>query len=195
VGVASGADLVTLAALVALATITVVCGRRAHDTLAPRAAVAHARLLDDLELPIRLPNVNVTDSAGHHEPLLDRMRKSKAVVAFYAPWCGPCQKELPYLSRFLGLHVDLFVVVSADEDIEATRRQLSNLGLTDLSFFVDETRELTRQGHVTALPTTFLVTRQGAVLARTRGYSLSELFLLKRRVAPGDSDFATPEGP
>jgi len=189
----AGADLVTLVLLVTLAVIIMVCGRRARGTLAPRSAVANSQILDDLELPLRLPNAPVVDPSGHRAPLLDRMKKPRAAVAFYAPWCGPCQKELPQLSKFLGPHVDIFVVVSADEDLEATRRQLANLGLGDLGFFVDETQQFTREGRVTALPTTFLVTRQGAVLARTKGYSMSELFLLKRRVAPGDENFAMPE--
>jgi hypothetical protein len=74
------------------------------------------------------------------------------------------------------------LVVSGDEELEPTRRQLANLGLTEKGFYVDVNGDLTREGRVTALPTTFLVTAQGAVVQRARGFSHTWLWQLKRKL-------------
>ncbi|HVJ89074.1 MAG TPA: TlpA disulfide reductase family protein, partial [Labilithrix sp.] len=106
------------------------------------------------------------------------MKNPRAAVAFYAPWCGPCQEELPALSRMIGPSAELFVVVSADEDLEHTRRQLANIGLSHLGLFVDTTGALAREGRVTALPTSFAISKRGIVLARAKGYSFDGLYRL-----------------
>ena len=62
-------------------------------------------------------------------------------------------------------------MVSKDENVENTRRQLADLGLGQVGFYVDTTERLFREGRVSALPTTFLITRSGTVLARGAGFS------------------------
>jgi thiol-disulfide isomerase/thioredoxin len=185
-------DVLWLIVLAALALLVLGFGRYARLALQPRSAIENAQLLDQLDQPTRLPNAPVRDDEGRRGLLFDRMKTPHAIVAFYAPWCGPCQRELPYLVREIRPHADVLVVVSADEDVEATRRQLGNLGLADLGFFVDESRQLQHEARVTALPTTFLVSHQGAVLDRTMGYSQLELLRLRRKVDKNVADVATP---
>jgi thiol-disulfide isomerase/thioredoxin len=151
--------------------------------------VQESELFDDLDVPARLPNASVADQNGQIAPLWDRFTRPRSAVGFYAAWCGPCQKELPQLARQIGDRADVVIVVSADEDLEHTRRQLANLGLSKLGFVVDVTGQLTRDAHVSALPTTFLVTRQGGVIMRTRGYSMMALMRLVRKAAPDDRRF------
>jgi thiol-disulfide isomerase/thioredoxin len=110
------------------------------------------------------------------------MTKSRAAVAFYAPWCGPCQQELPVLSRTLGKSAELLIVIAKDEDVEHTKRQLANIGLRDVRLYVDITGALAKEGRVTALPTTFAVSKRGAVLARTKGYSFGSMYQLAKKV-------------
>ena len=189
---AEGGDVLSLVVLAALALLVLGFGRYSRLGLPPRSAIENAQLLDELDQPTRLPNAPVRDDAGRRGLLFDRMTTPRAIVAFYAPWCGPCQHELPHLAREIRPLADVLVVVSADEDVEATRRQLGNLGLSDLGFLVDESRRLEHEARVTALPTTFLVSRQGAVLDRTMGYSELELLRLKRKVDKNAADVATP---
>lgn len=183
---ATRSDLVAAAALVILAMLSVSIGRRARSSLAPRSAVENARVLNELELPPRLPNAPVIDASGATASLLDRMKNPRAVVAFYAPWCGPCQEELPELARVLGSSAEIFVVVSADEDREHTSRQLANIGLSHLGFYVDATGALARDGGVTALPTTFVITKRGQVLARSKGFSYGGLFRIAKKLGIRD---------
>ena len=184
---ATRSDVAAVVCLSLLAALVVMTGRRAACAVQPRSAVELAGVLDDLELPSRLPNAPLKDNSGKNVFLYDCMHGPRAVVAFYAEWCGPCQKELPQLVEQLNNRAEILVVVSADEDIEATRRALANLELARLGFLVDVSGQLQKEGRVTALPTTFLLTRTVAVLARTRGFSYMEVFRLARRVK-GDQD-------
>jgi thiol-disulfide isomerase/thioredoxin len=184
---ATKSDFVAAAALVILAMLSVSVGRKARTSLAPRSAVENARLLDDLELPPRLPNAPVIDATGTTAPLLDRMKNPRAAIAFYAPWCAPCQEELPELARKLGSSAEIFIVVSEEEDREHTTRQLANIGLSHLAFYVDGTGALAREGRVTALPTTFVISKRGQVLARAKGYSYGGLRRIEKKLGIEDS--------
>jgi cytochrome c biogenesis protein CcmG, thiol:disulfide interchange protein DsbE len=184
---ATQADALVLVGLLLLGATAVLAGRRARLTFRPRAAVEIADSLDALDVPTRLPNASLVDDAsGVQVPLRERVHKPRGVVAFYAPWCGPCQKELPLLAEELGPYADILVVVSADEDRAYARRELANLGLSKLGFFVDQSGLLQSEARVKALPTTFLITNAGAVLSRTVGYSAMGLFQMKRKAAPDD---------
>ena len=182
----SRGDALAFAAMTALAIAVVVTGRIERSHLRPRAALEATAMITDLDVPRRLPNVALTDGFGEPRsiPLWQRVHRPRAVVTFYAPWCGPCQRELPALHRTLGEHADILVVVSADEDLEECKRKLANLGLEELGFLVDTTGELTRAASVTALPTAFAITPTGAVLGRSRGFSYYDLARLSHLVAP-----------
>ena len=179
---ATGADTGAVAMLLVLAAATVASGREAATALEPRSALQVHRMLDELELPIRLPDAPLLGESGDRDTLLARIHEPRATVAFYAPWCGPCQKELPQLVASLGDEAQLLVVVSRDESREETRRQLSNIGLAEVAFYVDESGRLFQEGRVTSLPTTFLVNRGGGVLARGAGYSQLAIQKMQRRL-------------
>jgi thiol-disulfide isomerase/thioredoxin len=189
-------DVRWVAAVVGLAIATVVSGRYARLGLRPRAAAEVARMLDGLEQPSGLPDAPLAEPSGATETLFARTRGRRAIVAFYAPWCGPCQKELPMLAQTLKSEdAQLLVVISQSEDLEDTRRQLTNLGLGDLDLYTDVSGRLFEEAHVVALPSTFLITGRGAVIARAAGYSplAIRLMLSKASAARRHSDTA-PDG-
>jgi thiol-disulfide isomerase/thioredoxin len=100
------------------------------------------------------------------------------LLSFFASWCGPCQKEMPFLIqldrmyREQGLRV---VAVSIDQEpaaIEKARQQVHTAGaaypvLSDRFNFVAR-RYL---GEKAPLPSVFLVGRDGNVRRIERGYT------------------------
>jgi thiol-disulfide isomerase/thioredoxin len=182
------ADLLYAASVVALAVLAVASGRVAARHLSPEGAAAASRLLDELELPGALPNAEVTRDDGVPTRFHELTREPRTIVTFYAPWCGPCQEELPVLVGGTSRHPHrLVVVVGADEEPREVRRKLDNLGLRDLRYYVDTDGQVQAAGRVTGLPTTFLLGRGGRVLERVVGYSPVRLSMLVHRATDGDA--------
>ncbi len=191
---ATRADVAYGLAVLALAVLSIASGNTAARHLSPEGAQKTSALLDELELPRTLPNAPLVRNDGALTRLWDATPERRTLVAFYAPWCGPCQEELPILvAGTREKPAQLLVVVGADEDPAEVRRQLANLGLTDLSYHFDSTRALESGGRVSALPTTFLVGPKGRVLERIVGYSGFRLHTLVWK-ATQQADFPVSDG-
>ena len=186
------ADLLYGACAIALAALSVWSGRAAAHHLSPAGARSASQLLDELELPRALPNAAVIRDDGLTTRFHELTRESRTIVTFYAPWCAPCQEELPILVRGTSRHpARLVVMVAADEEAREVRRKLDNLGLKDLRYYVDTGGQVQAGGRVTALPTTFLLGRAGRVLERVVGNSQFRLYMLMSK-AVSDGDGAMP---
>jgi thiol-disulfide isomerase/thioredoxin len=190
---ATKADVAYCIAVLALTALALWCGRRAGAHLSPSGARSVSQLLDKLELPRVLPNARLVRDDGTESRLWDIATEPRTIVTFYAPWCAPCQDEVPALARSTaGKAVQLVVVVGPDEDPAEVRKQIDNLGFKDLRFHVDAGRELEVGGRVTALPTTFLIGHMGAVRERIVGYSEFRVQMMLYRLNSGEP--VTPDG-
>jgi len=100
------------------------------------------------------------------------------LISFFASWCGPCQKELPFLVqldrmyRDRGLRVVSITIDRDEAGVEAARRQVAAAKavhpvLWDRSTFIGQ-RYL---GEASKLPSVFLIGRDGNVLTIERGYA------------------------
>ena len=97
-----------------------------------------------------------------------------AVINFWAPWCAPCNVELPQLvdlaARY-GDDVD-FVGVSVElEDLSSVRATIERFGVPYAQFLADETVMARFFGDVdqAALPSTFVFDDQGRLRRLFRG--------------------------
>lgn len=175
--------------LAALATLAVWAGDAAARHLSPLGARTVSELLDELELPKVLPNAVLVANDGSEATLWELTTGPRTIVAFYAPWCGPCQQELPVLANHTPEHEKhLVVVVGRDEDPVEVDRKLDNLGLGELRYHVDATGLLQAGGRVTALPTTFLVGRNGRVEDRIVGQTEYRLYSMISEVEDSIED-------
>jgi thiol-disulfide isomerase/thioredoxin len=100
------------------------------------------------------------------------------LLSFFASWCGPCKKEMPFLAQLdamyrpQGLRV---VGISLDRDeagIEAAKRLIAanKVGYPVLS---DRFNFLAKRylGDAAPLPSVFLVARDGTVVRIEKGYA------------------------
>lgn len=98
---------------------------------------------------------------------LEELRGKVVIVNFWASWCAECRREMPVLER---LHRELaprglaVIGINAREERDAVRRYASALGLT-FPLVLDPEGKINRAYGVVALPTTFIVGRDGRAVA------------------------------
>lgn len=97
--------------------------------------------------------------------------EGKAVlVNFWAPWCGPCRSEIPWLERLQVANPEL-VVVGVEDDPDEFRNAGILAAQTRISYPLVRTSDAVRSmfGRVVLLPTTLYVSRSGKVVHTVSG--------------------------
>lgn len=139
-----------------------------------RAASDAARTLADYQL-------TSLDGAA---TTLAAYRGQVLVVNFWATWCQPCRKELPMMDGWntawagRGARV---VAISIDGDARHARRFVADEKLS-LTVLHDGPDGLARELDLSAIPSTFLLDRDGRVVTVIRGSAAGDLAALRRRV-------------
>ncbi|MCS7082823.1 MAG: TlpA disulfide reductase family protein [Bacteroidota bacterium] len=126
--------------------------------------------LDFLTEGAQAPDFTATDIEGRSVSL--RQFRGKVVLLdFWATWCQPCLEELPNVKALWRRYRDrgfVIIGVSLDEDVRAWKRfvreqQLDWVHIGDGSGW---RHALVQQYRVQAIPATFLLDRQGKIIAR-----------------------------
>lgn len=99
-------------------------------------------------------------------------RGKVVVVSFWASWCGPCEEELPELSRLAERYrADGLVVypVLHDDDRAKAQAWMHAHGVA-LPLLVDDGKVIARRYRVRGLPDAYLIGRDGRLLRWQQGY-------------------------
>lgn len=126
----------------------------------------------ELKTPRTIPSTKFIDKNGV-ELNLNQMQGKVILVNFWATWCKPCKEEMP---DFVKLQKDFskkyFLVAPISIDIagiSAVDNFYKQNNLTDLPIFVDKSNKLYVDFKVQALPSSFLIDKQGMIIAQYIG--------------------------
>lgn len=103
---------------------------------------------------------------------------SRAVLlSFFASWCGPCQKEMPYLQQLHQMYRDqglrvLSVTIDREEEGMALARSQIAAAKVTYPVLSDRFNLLARRylGEQSPLPSVFIIRRDGTIARIERGY-------------------------
>ena len=122
-------------------------------------------------MPAQAVDMPLTDVNGNLVNL-QSYRGKWVVVNYWATWCPPCIAEMPELQSFHDDHHESSAVVIGINTEHIGRGQLTRF-LDDYfityPIFVSKPTEESELGMIPGLPTTFLVTPEGKVVARQVG--------------------------
>lgn len=155
------------------------------------APVLEFKLLKELR---PLPELRFVDGTGQERTIAD-FRGKTVLLNIWATWCAPCRKEMPSLDRLqatLGGADFQVIALSVDAGgVQNVRHFYDQLGLKNLSIFVDQSGWTMQSLRILGLPTSLLVDREGREIGRTLGpadwdqpYALSVLRRYVERFPP-----------
>ena len=117
------------------------------------------------------PNFTLKDATGAAVKLSD-YRGKVVLLNFWATWCGPCKIEIPWFMDFQQQYKDRdFAVLGVSMDDDGWQSVKPYVAEHKINYrIVIGTEELTQQyGGVEALPTTFVLDREGRIASVHKG--------------------------
>jgi peroxiredoxin len=103
---------------------------------------------------------------------LSELRGQVVMVNFWASWCGPCRQEMPLLQQLYDRYQSLgfaLLGVNVDEDQAAANKILKELPVS-FPILYDKRSKVSKAYQVKAMPSTFIVDRDGRIRYLHKGY-------------------------
>ena len=119
----------------------------------------------DFSLPLAVPG-----GLGKYQSLKDLQGKV-VFLNFWATWCGPCRAEMPSIESLYGRYRDKGLEVLAVNSGEKLDQVLAFMKTNKLSFpaALDTDGKVSGIYGIQAIPTTYLIDRDGKIIARMMG--------------------------
>lgn len=116
-------------------------------------------------------------SLSGEEVSLPSLRGRYVLVNFWATWCGPCRKEMPYLQQLSVDYADQLTVLGVNLREEPKRIEpfVEEFGLT-FPILLDPSDELVLENNVRGLPVSYVVGPDGTIVYHKIGEILPEEF-------------------
>jgi thiol-disulfide isomerase/thioredoxin len=107
---------------------------------------------------------------------LEAHRGKVVVLDFWASWCVPCRRSFPWLNAIQARYGtdDLVIIgVNLDESRQDAETFLAEYP-PQFQIVYDETRSLAREFGVEAMPMSFVIGRDGELMARHYGFKVKK---------------------
>jgi thiol-disulfide isomerase/thioredoxin len=133
--------------------------------------LAHVQALAAQSAPLLegapAPGFELEDLKGNTVSLSD-FRGKVVYIDFWASWCGPCLREMPYshelIGRFKGKDV-VFLYISLDEDGQNWRKAVAKLKLPSPQLWAPRGSSVGEAYRIESIPRYVIVGRDGTLLS------------------------------
>ena len=106
---------------------------------------------------------------------LSELRGQVVIIDFWASWCAPCKEAMPFYADLQRRHPEGLVVlgINVDEDVRAMEAALREAA-PGFAVLRDPAGETVAAFGVEAMPTSFVLDREGKVVLVHRGFVPSD---------------------
>ncbi len=111
-------------------------------------------------------------SRGGENIKLSELRGQVVMINFWASWCGPCRQEMPLLDQLYQRYQPMgftLLGVNVEEDSRAADKILKEIPVS-FPVLYDKKNQVSESYQVRAMPSTFLIDRDGKVRYLHKGY-------------------------
>ena len=106
----------------------------------------------------------------------ERYAGKVVILDFWASWCVPCRRSFPWLNAMHKKYADDgLVIIGVNLDMErADAARFLEEYPAEFAILYDENQELARQFEVVAMPSSYVIGRDGKILARHMGFKVKQ---------------------
>ncbi|HEX7064660.1 MAG TPA: TlpA disulfide reductase family protein [Bacillales bacterium] len=127
------------------------------------------------------PGFTLTSLSGKTYSLSEA-RGQPIVLNFWNSWCSPCKKETPELARLYSQYKGQFqlygINVTADDSLGAVKLFVEDYGI-NYPVLLDKSGNVSEMYNVHSRPVTYLISSDGIIVDKIRGYEGPELLRKK----------------
>jgi cytochrome c biogenesis protein CcmG/thiol:disulfide interchange protein DsbE len=98
------------------------------------------------------------------------------VLDFWASWCVPCRRSFPWWNTMQAKYADeglVIIGVNLDNDLQEAEKFLEEFS-ADFKIYYDQDKALAKQYGVQAMPSTYILGRDGELVARHFGFKVKQ---------------------
>jgi thiol-disulfide isomerase/thioredoxin len=114
------------------------------------------------------PDFQLPDLDGEKINLSD-FKGKPVLLNFWASWCHPCEKEMPYLQQVYEEWPELVVLTVNLGDSPSTVNRFMQSHQLSLPVLLDTKQSLAQKYNVVSIPTTFFIDKDGIARAKIIG--------------------------
>jgi cytochrome c biogenesis protein CcmG/thiol:disulfide interchange protein DsbE len=118
-----------------------------------------------------------TGAAAFDEQFDLQSHEGKVVIVdFWASWCVPCRRSFPWLNDMHRKYADqglVIIGVNLDAEPAAAMTFLEDFP-PEFSIYYDETKDLAREFGVVAMPSSYLIGRDGEIRKKHFGFKVKK---------------------
>jgi cytochrome c biogenesis protein CcmG/thiol:disulfide interchange protein DsbE len=120
----------------------------------------------------------VFSTTGHAEDVfqLSDYQGKVVVLDFWASWCVPCRRSFPWMNEMQQKYGDdglVIVAVNLDNEPSDASAFLQDYP-AEFSIAYDSSRKLAREFDVQAMPSSFLIGRDGSIIESHLGFKIAQ---------------------